>query len=433
MGMQAQQISRNPTQRSCRMSGTDFVGTVTINAGGGEQYSLLANYPVSVSAFPGTWLATQSKLWERYRFNRLSFRFVPATATSVACQLVGWIDTDPYDDPLDFGNNESVIRQALSQYGSSAFNIITPARFDLAQRKDREEYYTGPDRNNLRFTRAGNFFLAQVTRATGFDGKLLTDAFECGSLYVDWDVSFETPQIDPPTTADEGFELVSAVTGIIGLPVDTKGQTVSLDLGSLPWKNLLTGAAAGLVAGTKYRARVKVNSSEFGQTLQSHYDYITDIRTSSAPGYQSPVLYSDGAEAPLGTSLYPTANDSSGFDALWNVQVQGPGSSALLPLATLHASELVTTRTDGSVEDPIDNGAIKTGYQFAVHSPDAFGNPSATPGPGPPLSDRPVVDGFFTDFVYAIGTDFLIEFLPSRWQKAATLGVDLAIELLALL
>lgn len=414
------------------MTGTDFVGTVTIAAGGGTQYSILTTYPVSVSAFPGTWLATQAKLWERYRFNRLSFRFVPATATSVACQLVGWIDTDPYDDPAAFGSTEALVRQALSQYGSSAFNIITPARFDLAQRKDREEYYTGPDKNNLRFTRAGNFYLAQVTRATGFDGKLLTDAFECGSIYVDWDVSFETPQIDPPSTADptEKIEILSCSTGPVAFPVVNKGDIVSIDFSDLPFTNLRTGEAQELVPGTKYRARLNLNSTKFDQALSDHYDQIVNIRSSGAAGYQQEVSYANGT-GPLGEGLYATANQSAGYDGIWNVVVNSPDGTGT-KIAQIHAVETITTRTDGDVNDVISDGSIKNDFTIECHAPDAFGDPSSNPGPGPPLSNRPVVDGFLTDFIFEIGSELLIEFLPNRWVKVATLTIDLALELLSL-
>ena len=74
-------------------------------------------------------------------------------------------------------------------------------------RADDQLYYTGVDRQNERFSRQGTLYVVQVTDPVGFDGSEV-DSIVAGSLYVDWQVEFQIPQIEPesqgslPTFAD---------------------------------------------------------------------------------------------------------------------------------------------------------------------------------------------------------------------------------------
>lgn len=448
--MQMQQSMRSVTQRGCRVSGTDFIGTVSIQPGGGKQYSILAQFPISVSSFPGTWLTTQATLWERYRFNRFNIRFVPAVATSLACQLVGWIDTDPKDDPTNFGQTEALVRQALSQRGSSAFNIITPTSFSLTPRADRQEYYTGDDKGNSRFTRAGNFYLAQITQAIGFDGKLLVDELICGSLYADWDVSFDVPQIEPPRPQPPPAANTSILTGATDrfeLPINAKGQTITIPIATAPkegWTNLFTAQAEAPVPGKRYACRITLQddgisefpSEVFGQAILTHADGFDDQLTK--------VIYGTGEEGPLGDSIYttgsdpdlaPTFGDSSGFDAFWNIGIQKAGSNDVIPVAQLHGQERVVAVNDtgGSIGVCMNNGALSYNFYMGIKPPETYTEPTTGPGPGPPL---PILDGdngLLADFIYEVGDVLVIQFLPNRWKKVARALTALALELVELL
>ena len=127
---------------------------------------------------------------------RLTFRYVPAVPTTLACQLVGYFDTDPNDKPDDISNVDALIRQAVAHSGAQQWNFIAPHTVSLPQRSDDQLYYTGRTDNNERFNLQGKFFLVQVTNPISFEGVALPADLESGSLYVDWTCKFQVDQID---------------------------------------------------------------------------------------------------------------------------------------------------------------------------------------------------------------------------------------------
>jgi len=181
--------------------GTDFLGPLTVKAStpNASDKILLAN-SISPSAFPGTRITQLSNLWERYRFRKFRLRSVPAVPKTIACQLIIYQDTDPLDDPTIITDPDALVRQAVAQTGSQAFNFINGQVIDLAQRSDRNKlYYTGLDKQNDRFNRQGNFYVIQVTDPLNFNGVPLTENIMAGSLYVDWICEFQIAQINPST------------------------------------------------------------------------------------------------------------------------------------------------------------------------------------------------------------------------------------------
>lgn len=180
--------------------GSDFLGPLTVKAGANITKAsdrILLGESISPSAFPGTRLTQLAPLWERYRFRRFKLRWVPAVPKTVACQLIVYQDTDPLDDPSAIPDPDALVRQATAQTGSQQFNFISPMAIELAQRADDQLYYTGPDKQNERFSRQGNFYIIQVTDPLNFNGEALTSDFMAGSLYVDWECEFQIAQINP--------------------------------------------------------------------------------------------------------------------------------------------------------------------------------------------------------------------------------------------
>jgi hypothetical protein len=124
-------------------------------------------------------------------------RYVPAVPNTVACQFVMYIDTDPLDDPSSIADDDQIVRQAVSQAGSNQFNFNTTKVVPLIVRADNQYYYTGVDKQNLRFSLQGILYIIQVTDLINFNGELIPNDLACGSLFLDWVVSFSIPQINP--------------------------------------------------------------------------------------------------------------------------------------------------------------------------------------------------------------------------------------------
>lgn len=192
---------REMNNRTTVVSGSDFIGNVSVTkaANPGDRIRKVIN--VSPSAFPGTRLTQMADLWERYRFRQFRLRYVPSVPKTLACQLLLYQDTDPSDDPNIIQDADALIRQATAQTGSQQWNFHASKVIHLAKRADKELYYTGKLKENERFNLQGKAYLLQVTNPLNMNGEEWSTPGECGSLYVDWEVEFQTPQINPDATA----------------------------------------------------------------------------------------------------------------------------------------------------------------------------------------------------------------------------------------
>jgi len=193
---------RKVQNQKCRHSGSDFLTTVTVKADlTNPADRVLLEIPITPSGFPGTRLTQFSQLYEFYKFVSLRLRYVPAVPVTLACQLVLYVDLDPTDDPTAITNSDALIRQAIAQTGSQQWNFHTPKVIPMAMRADQQFYFTGDDRQNVRFTQQGKAYLIQVTQAVDVSGTPITTDIEAGSVFIDWTVDFNIPQINPESVS----------------------------------------------------------------------------------------------------------------------------------------------------------------------------------------------------------------------------------------
>ena len=198
------------------LSGSDFISTVTVAPAATVADRILNTLPVSPSAYPGTRITQLSELWERYRFKRFAFRFVPAVPVTLACQLTLYVDLDPLDDPTTITDADTLVRQAVAQTGSQEWNFNLPKTIELAKRGDDQLYYTGEDKQNLRFSQQGTGYLIQVTDPVNSEGASSTDPIVAGSIFIDWTVMFQTPQINPEAAIAIPFNVSHGQSDISG-------------------------------------------------------------------------------------------------------------------------------------------------------------------------------------------------------------------------
>ena len=179
------------------MRGSDFFSTVEVQPNVSGSGRIVAKIPISPSQFPGTRLTQLADLWEFFKFTRFHLRWVPAVPTTLACQFVLYMDLDPTDDPTAISDEDALIRQAVAQTGAQQWNFHVPKTIPLAMRSDRQYYFTGADKQNIRFTQQGAAYLIQITNPINFNGEAIATPLQAGSLFIDWTVNFSTPQINP--------------------------------------------------------------------------------------------------------------------------------------------------------------------------------------------------------------------------------------------
>lgn len=191
-------VGRPISDQTTRIRGKDYLRKLTLKAKPTTAADrILATFPITPSGYAGTRVTQLSPLWERYRFDAAFARFVTSLPTSVSCQLCMYIDTDPSDDPLIITDVEALVRQAVTAAGSRVWNASASQSVPLVVRRDGQLYYTGNTKENVRLTQSGVGYLIQVTNPLNALGAPLEADLEAGSLYLDWDVTFSTPQIEP--------------------------------------------------------------------------------------------------------------------------------------------------------------------------------------------------------------------------------------------
>lgn len=180
------------------LTGSDFLQNISVKPTLGSSADMVRlSMPVSPSAFPGTRLAQMSQLFEKYVFITFVLRYVPAVPTTIACQLLAYIDEDPTDDPKAVTDTDALLRQAMAHKGSKLWNFHKPQTISLPHRSTNALYFTGAGGQNARLYQQGAFHIIQATAPANFNGEAVSGDLISGSLFVDWEIHFAGPQINP--------------------------------------------------------------------------------------------------------------------------------------------------------------------------------------------------------------------------------------------
>jgi len=175
-------------------AGVDFLGTYSTGASdnglgtAGLPGQVIVTFTVAPRALANTRLNKVSELYQRYIFNRVTIRYMPAINVTQNGQLIGYFDTDPEDvPPLQTGLTNINYANA---HGGKLFQISEPCTFEMPVIKDRT-YYTDYDEtaqyDEERFKIQAVFRVLQVT--------VLPASQALGSFAVDYNCEFELPQV----------------------------------------------------------------------------------------------------------------------------------------------------------------------------------------------------------------------------------------------
>jgi hypothetical protein len=327
-----QTVARMGNPSPTFLSGTDYLGRVTVKAKANRvqpKDDILLRMPISASSFPGTRLTQLSQLWERYRWSHCAISFVNAVPKTVACQLVAYIDTDPSDDPEEFPDVLSLIRQGFAQAGSRAWNIDRDMTIPLVIRGDDQLYYTGEDKQNARFSQQGVLYILQNSDAINFNAEGIPEDLECGNLFLNWGVHFSMPQINPAAvTPPEPVPFVPILYKEGDYGFGTSGGTVINATGLVPGKEYIVTVSSHR-AGVSETFAPSVDPQEqpinfFAtsdgqpsiQVAETNMEYSTNttdyIVSSSFTGIANSILKADDN----GTITFSRNNNDGDFDAI---------------------------------------------------------------------------------------------------------------------
>jgi len=189
----------NATRDSCRIVHRELVASVTGSAAYAVPFDFALN-PGLPASFP--WLATQAQSWETYRFNRLRYCYYTRTGSSTpgSCMLVPDYDAEdaiPLSEQIA-SSYEDVAEDA--PWKDIDCDLRVAAMFSMGPKKFIR---TGavPAGTDIKTYDAGQMFVCTT------DGT----AVNWGKLWVEYDVTLYTPQINP---AGSGVLSAQHVTGI---------------------------------------------------------------------------------------------------------------------------------------------------------------------------------------------------------------------------
>ena len=90
------EISKGPMRGSIRIHGSDWLGRLPI-PGGAIAGQAIGEFYINPLEYPGTRLALFAQLYDKFRFKRLTFKYVPYQGTAVPGAVVMAYDRDISD------------------------------------------------------------------------------------------------------------------------------------------------------------------------------------------------------------------------------------------------------------------------------------------------------------------------------------------------
>jgi len=281
-----------PGHRPITITGTDYISTTNIIQSSPDGL-ILASIPLTPANLgSGTHLASMAMNYERYRFNRLSFKVVSRVPTTTGGGYLAGMTPDPFQELFPGPGAKRAVR-AYEGSVSAPLWQSTSVRTKI----DNFLRYTDLSRD-LPLLSAGKFFVV-------LDGTpslaSATDVVQL-SIEIAWSVTFTSPTVP---------EVISGVikipplttTSKVGLSVDqayytVKGQPLVLGLttaSSGPWQN----AFLGMHFDGVYRMSSSLHRNTFEPP--GEYEYIR--------------LFNDGSATPAARfKFYPNYAAASASD-----------------------------------------------------------------------------------------------------------------------
>jgi len=175
-------------------AGVDFLSTYSTGSSdnglgtAGVPGQIIVTYTVAPRGLSNTRLNKMSELYQRYIFNHVTIRYMPAVAVTQNGQLIGYFDTDPEDVPPGLTGLANI--NYANAHGGKLFQISEPCSFEMPVIKDRT-YYTDYDAaaafDEERFKIQAVFRVLQVT--------VLPVTTALGSFAIDYGIEFDLPQV----------------------------------------------------------------------------------------------------------------------------------------------------------------------------------------------------------------------------------------------
>jgi hypothetical protein len=170
--------------------------SLTIETSAGD---CIYSVPIHPKFFSGTRLLALARLYQKYKYRRLIFEYIPTVPSTQSGSLLMFMTYDPEQNIFVLSDEDTRLREAMSHTGAQMFNVYTYGRCHLDDDKqlDWYDFETG---NEPRFEMQGVF---NIMAASIFDpitvdpGDLLT----LGNIVIHYEIELvERGLTDDPST-----------------------------------------------------------------------------------------------------------------------------------------------------------------------------------------------------------------------------------------
>lgn len=179
-------------------------------------------YSVNPGLLMYTWLSTQAAGWEKYKFKKLNFVYVPAEAvvtTPGSVYLAAEYDPNTAAPSSLQGLSTYETQSNARVFESCSLNIPPHRMFDGVQHK---RIRCGNVAGDLQLYDACNFVFSTIS---------CDQAAAIGQIWVHYEVEFFSPQTEPTTIVPPNYTFVNQVQTISGsLPVGVTYTTIHYQL-----------------------------------------------------------------------------------------------------------------------------------------------------------------------------------------------------------
>jgi hypothetical protein len=258
----AQQMMRPMSMRtikgrsSTRCLGTDFLTSITIGGTNAAAGDVLYTTVVNPTSLGVGRLATIAKLYERYKFRSLKFRYAPVANAQVSGQLLGYVDYDTQDDPTGISGVQN-LQRAGAHLGEKPVQVWQgsekPVFWEIKDEDPLTDLYCDSDGTDPRWTNQGRFVLIAASA--------IASGTACGNIYLDYDLELFIPQLELSPTTGYGYKQtgggtittsaplgdVRAVEGWSNLPITSTTSVLTIPAGCYYFTVLYVGTT--LTAG----------------------------------------------------------------------------------------------------------------------------------------------------------------------------------------
>jgi hypothetical protein len=251
---------------TCRIQHRELVQTLQASDTNDTLFRIPIN-PGLLGTFP--WLSHEAAGWERYRFSRLAFRYLARTGTINNGSLTMAPDYDPTDtSPLSADVLAAYSDAVEASVWKDQVCVLKPSSMHAA---DGEKFVRRGATADVRLTDVGNFlFIISPVSVPGLIGR----------LWVEYDVTFHTPQIPDGGNESSGYLVTDAKTAVDG---DIFG-TNPLSYGSLHMSDLGSNQMRieNMTVGQQYLLTLSLRGSGIDAHWQvasiiTGIDFIADV------------------------------------------------------------------------------------------------------------------------------------------------------------